>query len=58
MTNLTIEKVQTLTAKLTLQDIKEQLMNPSLDFQVSEWLMDELESRITEEEFISFCDSF
>jgi hypothetical protein len=58
MTNEQLNRVSELTAKLTTDDLKTQLLNDSLDSQVADWLMEELESRISEDEFIAFCESY
>jgi hypothetical protein len=58
MTNKQLNRVSELTAKLTTDDLKAQLLNDNLDSQVADWLMEELESRISEDEFIAFCESY
>jgi signal recognition particle GTPase len=58
MTTAQLVKVQSLTASLTTEDIKEQLLNDNLDIQVADWLLDELQGRLSEDEFIEFCDSY
>jgi hypothetical protein len=58
MTTQQLNRVSELTAKLTTDDLKAQLLNDSLGSQVADWLMQELESRISEDEFIAFCESY
>ena len=58
MTTKQLTRVQELTASLTVDELKAQLLDDNLDSQVADWLMDGLQGRISEDEFIAFCESY
>ena len=58
--NEKIERAKSLTANLTVEYMKNWLVENANNFSdeimlVSEWILESLESRITEKEFVSFC---
>lgn len=52
-----INKIKTYTTDLLKEVITESMSNDNIKQVVIDALLDELETRISEEEFINFCDA-